>query len=45
MVTNALTWIYHRMKTSIFFQNIKGQKHVLDLPEFYDGNKKAGSFP
>jgi hypothetical protein len=27
------------------FQNIKGQKHVLDLPEFYDGNKKRRFIP
>jgi hypothetical protein len=24
----------------VYFSKIKGQKHVLDLPEFYDGNKK-----
>jgi hypothetical protein len=27
------------------FQNIKGQKHVLDLPSFMTATRSAGSFP
>jgi hypothetical protein len=44
-VTNALTWsLSPWVKTSIF-SKYKRQKHVLDLPEFYDGNKKRRFIP
>jgi hypothetical protein len=40
-VTNALNMELITVgENQYIFQNIKGQKHVLDLPEFYDGNKK-----
>jgi hypothetical protein len=45
-VTNALNMELITVgENQYIFQNIKGQKHVLDLPEFYDGNKKRRFIP
>jgi hypothetical protein len=43
-VTNALNMLITG-ENQYIFQNIKGQKHVLDLPSFMTATRSAGSFP
>jgi hypothetical protein len=45
-VTNALNMELITVgENQYIFSNIKGQKHVLDLPSFMTATRSAGSFP